>query len=221
MYFNEQPKTPKILPIYSVIIFLSALGADLFIWYNQLNNQLFLRINQFHYIVPDKIWEIINLVTYTKYMVAPVILLLLSALFRRDKLLNIIILIISFFVIFIALKHFIGEARPYVVLPQGSFFWLNQYEETIKSAYQSFPSGHTGNIAMFAFACNYLFKKQKKIMQFIMLLLIIGVAIARICTGWHWPVDVITSGLISYVLVKITLSIPIKSKAQKRRYAHY
>ena len=45
-----------------------------------------------------------------------------------------------------------------------------------------------------------------------MLLLVLVVGVARICTGWHWPVDVITSGLISYVLVKIILSINIAKK---------
>jgi membrane-associated phospholipid phosphatase len=43
-----------------------------------------------------------------------------------------------------------------------------------------------------------------------MLLLLILTAFARICTGWHWPLDVIASGLIGYLLVKVCFAINLK-----------
>ncbi len=121
---------------------------------------------------------------------------------------------------FTILKHLVHEARPYVVLPLNSFYWLNQFEETTKSAYLSFPSGHTGNIAVFAFAMNIMFFDKNKLMQFIMLLLIIFIALARICTGWHWPLDVLASGLIGYILAKIIFAIDFK-KITRKKNAYY
>lgn len=219
MYLEEKKISPTLLPMYSLAIFFIALGLDAYIWFDQLNNQLFLMINHYHTILPDEVWDKINMIAYTKYMIAPTILILATSVFRRDKLVNVVILIGAFFIVFAALKYIVAEARPFVILPHDSFFWINDFEDSVKSAYRSFPSGHTGNIAMLAFAMNYLFFYRCKILQFVMLLLVIFVGVARICTGWHWPVDVITSGLISYVLVKIILSINLSRK--KTNHAHY
>ncbi len=220
MYPDQQQSqnNTQLLPMYSVALFIVVLGIDAFIWFAQLNNQLFLTINHYHSILPDAIWNMINMLAYTKYGITPIILILATSILRRDKLINVIILIISFFVVFAALKYLVGEARPYVVLPHDSFYWINNFEDTVKSAYKSFPSGHTGNIAMLAFTTNYLFFSRCKLMQFVMLLLVVIVGIARICTGWHWPVDVITSGLISYILVKTILSLNFN---KRNNYAHY
>ena len=42
-----------------------------------------------------------------------------------------------------------------------------------------------------------------KFIRFISFVLLALVAIARVATGWHWPIDVIASGLIGYILVQI------------------
>ena len=59
---------------------------------------------------------------------------------------------------------------------------------------------HNGRLSLSDGKC---FFSNNKIGQFLMLLLVILTGLARICTGWHWPLDVIASGLIAYLLVKI------------------
>lgn len=169
------------------------------------NHSLFININSMHQVLPVIVWKFFNIISYRKYLILPILLILITYKWQRDKLVNILILIALYFVVFGALKIIVGEARPYVVLDQNSFYWLNLYEDAEGSAFKSFPSGHTGNMAIFAFAISNLFFQNKKFLQFLMLLLVIMTALTRICTGWHWPLDVITSGLIGYLLVKFCL----------------
>lgn len=212
----KSSKPIKLFPLHSTIFFCVFLIFGAGIWFSGMNHDLFMIINQQHNLLPYQAWSLISLVTYSKFFIAPGLLLLFALLFRRDKLLNVILLIGAYFIVFMALKHMVGEARPYITLADGSFFWLNKYEDAVKSAYLSFPSGHTGNVAIFAFGMNYLFFANNKPMQFIMLLLVIVTGIARICTGWHWPLDVLASGLIGYLLVKIIFSFDVKQLLGKR-----
>ena len=192
---------------HSILIFAFFLILALGIYQSNINHSLFFTINSFHNLLPVKFWEFINLLAYRKYLILQVLLLVITFLWKRDKLLNVIALIMAYFIVFAALKMFFGEARPYIALDPNSFYWLNMYEDAAKSAYQSFPSGHVGNMAVFAFAISSMFFDKSKLLQFLMLLLVLVTGITRICTGWHWPLDVIASGLIGYLLVKICLSI--------------
>lgn len=218
--FNEK-KPVKLLPFYSILIFLAFAGLTGWIYCNGINHQLFLEINKYHFVVPNQVWLAINFATYSRMFIMPGILFAAALIFRRDKLVNVLILIAVYFVVFAGLKHLVAEARPYVTLPLNSFFWLNQYEETVKSAYLSFPSGHTGSIAICAFGLNYLLFGRCKKLQFIMLLLVIITGFARICTGWHWPLDVLASGLIGYLLVKICFAFDVKNLIRKKHYESY
>ena len=212
--------TQRLLPAYSVVAFLLSVVIGLTIWFTGSNHGLFLTINQQHDLMPDKFWLTFNLLSYSKFFILPMLLIILTFVWRRDKLANVILLIIVYFAVFAGLKHLIGEARPYMVLPEGSFFWINLYENAEKSAYVSFPSGHTGNMAIFAFSLNILFFSNKKGLQFLMLALVIVTALARICTGWHWPLDVLASGLIGYLLVKICFVINLKY-FKRKNHARY
>ena len=127
-------------------------------------------------------------------------------------------MIITYFVVFAALKIGFGEARPYITLDINTFYWLNMYEDAVKSAYQSFPSGHVGNMAVFAFALSSMFFKDSRFLQFLMLLLVIITGITRICTGWHWPLDVIASGLIGFLLVKICMPLNLSKRNKANNY---
>ena len=189
-------------------VFFVFLILAVVIWINGSNHNLFLQINSQHSLLPDAVWEVFNFISYSKYFILPILLLVITFFKRRDKLVNIVLLIIAYYVVFALLKKLVGEARPFIVLAPDSFFWLNHYEDAAKSAYKSFPSGHTGNMAVFAFALSSMFFANKRILQFLVLLLVIITGLARICTGWHWPLDVLASGLIGYVLVKICLAFP-------------
>lgn len=202
---------------YSAVIFgLFLLGA-LGIYFSGINHSLFLAINHQHALLPDNVWSFFNLLSYSKFFILPVLLLVITFCWRREKFANVILLVIAYYVVFAALKTAVGEARPYITLPLDSFYWLNHFENAVKSAHKSFPSGHTGNMAVFAFAISSLFFSRKMGLQFLMLLLVVVTALARICTGWHWPLDVLASGMIAYLLVKICLAINLTLFSPQRR----
>jgi undecaprenyl-diphosphatase len=190
---------------FSSIIFVALVVLGFVIWSFHLNQPLFYLINSWHTMLPNSVWDFFNVVAYSKYFILPCILLVLTALFCREKTLKVVLLIIAYYVVFAVLKKAVGEARPYVVLPQGSFYWLNLHENALKVAHKSFPSGHTGLMSVFAFAMMALFFPRLKIAQVILFALIVLTALARICTGWHWPLDTLASGLIGYLLVKVIL----------------
>jgi|LauGreDrversion4_2_1035121.scaffolds.fasta_scaffold73140_3 membrane-associated phospholipid phosphatase len=210
---HQQQNKPA---IYNWGIFTGFLVLALGIWLSGSNQALFLAINHEHGILPNVIWGAFNLLSYSKFFILPILLIVLTFSLKREQILNVLLLVIAYYVVFAALKVAVGEARPYIVLPEGSFFWLNYFEDAFKSAHKSFPSGHTGNMAVFVFAVSNLFFVNKKGLQFAMLLLLILTAFARICTGWHWPLDVIASGLIGYLLVKLCFAIDIKRLISKR-----
>lgn len=181
----------------------------IFIWLFKLNQAWFYKINSMHSILPIQIWEALNFISYTKFAILPIILLSLSFFFCKNKLINVILLIVIFYAFFYGLKILIAEPRPYIVLPSDSFFWLNQFEDSNKSAYKSFPSGHTGNAAVFVFSLIQLFFAKAPFIKILLFIFLLLVGLSRICTGWHWPIDVLASGLIGYILVKICLSLEL------------
>lgn len=184
-------------------LFSGFLVLALAIWLFKLNQPLFYFINSLHILLPTIIWKGLNFVSYSRAFILPILLLIITFIWRRDRLRQIIVLIIAYYLLFTGLKVLFGEARPYIVLPPESFFWINQFENAVNSAHHSFPSGHTGNMAVFVFALSNMFNKAwLKVLLFLLLIL---VGLARICTGWHWPLDVIASVLIAYVMVQICL----------------
>jgi membrane-associated phospholipid phosphatase len=198
-------------------IFLGFVILALIIWLAKLNQPLFYSINKLHIIMPTIAWQTLNFISYPKLFILPLLLLVITFVWRKQRLKQVIILIIAYYLVFEVLKIVVGEARPYMVLPQDSFFWINKFENATKNAYKSFPSGHTGNMAIFVFAICAMFNRRwLKILLFILLLL---AGLSRISTGWHWPLDVISSGLIAYVLVQLCLCrknvIPVQTGIHK------
>ncbi|MBY0379226.1 MAG: hypothetical protein K2P99_02360, partial [Burkholderiales bacterium] len=97
----------------------------------QLNQKLFFVINGFHGILPDQIWLGINYICDAKHFILSASLLIATLLFGRKNTIRVLILIIVYYAVFSSLKKIFGEARPFVVLPQGSFYWLNQAEQSV------------------------------------------------------------------------------------------
>ncbi len=179
---------------------------SLAIWALGLNHSIFFAINSRHNLLPDNVWQAINFIAYAKTFILPGLLLVLTLIFRREKFINVVILIASFYVLFYILKVAVHEARPFVVLPAESFYWLHGEQNAVKDMYHSFPSGHAGNAVIFAFALMRLFCNNSKLAKVALFLIPVVVAIARIATGWHWPLDVLASGIIGYILVQICIS---------------
>jgi membrane-associated phospholipid phosphatase len=164
--------------------------------YNQL---LFIKINSYHYLLQDNIWMMINLLAYSKYSILLLLLLILTYKYKKQEMLRVIILCISYFLVFYLLKKIFNEPRPYIVLPKDSFHFIPYFENYINSSYLSFPSGHVGQVAIFIFAILNLFRVNFLLKLFLFAFLFL-VCAARICSGWHWPVDVVASILVAYIL---------------------
>jgi membrane-associated phospholipid phosphatase len=177
------------------------------IWLFKLNQPLFYAINNQHAALPVIIWEALNFISYSRFFILPLLLLILTAIFRRDKFIPVVVLILAYYSVFAGLKQLVGEARPYMVLPANSFYWLSKFENAVTSADKSFPSGHTGNMAIFVFTVMALFVPQSTLAKTLLFLLLVMTCLARICTGWHWPVDVLASALIGYLMVKICFGV--------------
>ncbi len=192
--------------------FILVLLGTLAIWATGQNHPLFFKINAYYTIYPDSVWDTLNFISAPRNNILPVILFVLTVFFRRDKLIRVIILLVAYYAVFYLLKIGVHEARPYIQFNPLDFHWIPENIGTnAKSAYRSFPSGHTGNTAVFVFAVAYLFLQSKpltwykKALQVLLFLFLVLTMLARICTGWHFPLDVLTAGMIGYLLVAIIL----------------
>ncbi len=191
--------------------FFLTLMIALFIWFFDKNHDIFLSINSCGHLFSKPILNFFNAIADFDLPVLPIILVLIVFCRRREKFLHVIILILAFFVIFDLLKFFVHEPRPYIQYHIDQIYWLaDSKNENFKSAYRSFPSGHTGNVAIFVFTLYYLFAANKIWLQCLLVLPLIFIMLVRILTGWHFPLDVLCASLIAYVLVLLIMNMPLK-----------
>lgn len=191
--------------IFSIVI------VALIIWLGKINHALFFYINSHHYLLSEVMLNTINFVTWFDSGILPVSLIIITLLFRRDKLLNVILLIAAYIVVFSLLKSTFHEARPYIQHNPHDFYWLSSTpEENLEDAYRSFPSGHTGNIAVFVFALSSLFALNKVWLRTFLLLPLVLTMLVRIGSGWHFPLDVLSAALVAFILVEVTMRLPLK-----------
>lgn len=170
------------------------------------NEALFIKINSYHYLLSDHIWMAINLLAYAKYSILLLLLLILTYKYKKTEMLRILILCIAYFLVFYLLKKLFHEPRPYVILVKDSFHFIPYFENYLKASYLSFPSGHAGQVAVFIFALISLFRLNWLVKFFLFGFLTL-VCLARICSGWHWPIDVLASIIFAYILVNIVFCI--------------
>jgi len=80
--------------------------------------------------------------------------------------------------------------------------WLKKHWE-LETGY-AFPSGHTMFAASWALlAVGLLWPRRRIVTMFVLVAWAIGVMGSRLALGMHWPRDLITSTLISWVLVTL------------------
>ncbi len=196
--------------------FFITLLITISIWIAGTNTSLFFKINALHGLLPDSVWNALNTLTSPANGFLALTLLILTFLFRREKWLNVLLLIVSYYVIFQIVKMVVHSPRPYALYNLNTFFWipLSHHINTIVD-HQSFPSGHVGNAAIFTFASIRLFAENKMWLRILFVIFLMLTVFARICTGWHFPLDVLAAILISFILTQICWRIPLR-KSQKR-----
>lgn len=195
---------------YSISYAILSLFLVIVIYLTHTNQMVFLKINSLHFILPDFIYKSINYVTDPHHYILLVSLVAITYIWKRKFLVNVVIICLLYLLIFSAIKHLLPEARPFVVFNPMSINLLGYNPMDNAADYHSFPSGHVGNIAIFIFTFNLLFIKNKNVIQLIMLFLIVVTAFTRIVSGMHWPIDVLTSGFIAYLIVWFGLIIKFK-----------
>lgn len=201
-YIIDSSKAQKSCCVNYIILAIFIL-ATIAIWLLHLNEKLFYIVNAWHVFLPNQVWNIINIIAYPKVFILPILLIILTSIFNREQLKKVVILLVAYYVIFFVLKLLVHEARPFVVLPPDTIFFLLNHQDVSHNRYLSFPSGHTGIMVVFAFAAIKVLKINNKLAKFILFLLPIIVGVTRLATGWHWPIDVLASGIIGYILVEI------------------
>lgn len=187
-------------------------GLLLIVYVTQSNQSLFYIINAWHVYLPNEAWLALNMLSYSRFFILPVLLILLALWKRRDLLVNVIVVVIAYYLVFGGLKHLFSHPRPYITLDHHAFFWLNRFEDAVGSAHKSFPSGHAGNMSVFVFSLYHLFFEKKPWPQLLLVLLLLLTMVARICTGWHWPMDVLGSVAIGFILVQWCFSFSVRRR---------
>lgn len=204
---NSQKKFFCFLKTYG--LFFLTLAITLVIWLTNTNHELFFTINAEHSWLPDFVWKAIIFISWEKTFFLPVVLIIITWFFRRNKILNVLFLIVAYYVLYYVLKISIHEARPYIQHDPSFFFWLSQ-PNVLTRAYRSFPSGHTGNMTIFVFTLSYFFAQDKLWLRTLLIIVLLFTMLAQICTGWHFPIDVLMSALIGFVLTQLCLNLPIR-----------
>lgn len=200
---------------YTIFV-LGILAFAILSYMPNYNIGLFYTINSWHNLIPTFIYTGLTLIAESRTFILPIILLILTYSYRQDKLNNVILLIISYYVVFYALKHLVLEPRPYMILASNDFYLLPGVKSLIHEAYQSFPSGHAGVATIFTVSCFKLFDL-KAFMKSLLIGVLVLVVASRILTGWHWPSDIIAGYLLGYILSKISLILPLKLKPTKTK----
>ncbi|MES2204609.1 MAG: phosphatase PAP2 family protein [Pseudomonadota bacterium] len=200
----------KHMPIIKTYwFFIVTLIVTLGIWLIGANHFYFFKLNTLHVLLPDDLWIKINYITYSRSYILPALLIIITLLFKREKTLNVLLLIICYYVLFNYMKDFFHEARSYIQYDPATFYWLHPNDTGVSNAHRSFPSGHAGNAAIFFFTLSYFFAQHKLWLRTILIAALAFVMLARIATGWHFPLDVLASAIIGYVLTKIFLNLPL------------
>lgn len=205
---DESSKNSNCYKQITVIVILTIITA--LIGFLHLNEKLFLIINAYHVYVPNKILNTINLIAAPKKFILPALLILLTLIFNLKYIKRVVFLLINFYILFFVLKIVVHEARPFTVLAQNTMFLLANNQDKLNNLNVSFPSGHTGITTLFVFTLMVIFKIRNNFIKTLLILLPIIVGLTRLLTGWHWPIDVLASGIIAYILVWVFFCKTIK-----------
>ena len=169
-----------------------------YIYFAQLNVELFHVINNVGRNVNDSIW--MGLTALGNKLVIWTLLFIVA--WRFPKLL-VTTLLAGIFEIFISLplKTFFDAARPTDVLIESSYHLIG-----FKISGYSFPSGHTMSAFAIASAIALYSRNLWVIISILTLASLAG--ISRIMLGVHWPVDVLVGaalgGLCGYAAIVLT-----------------
>ncbi len=112
----------------------------------------------------------------------------------------------------IIIKRLVNRPRPIVALHdliKNGTVHIDLFGRHLTE--HSFPSGHATTAFALAVSLSYMFPKRYKLFYVIALL----VAFSRVYNGEHYPLDVISGGVLGYVFAKLSLVLYKKIKKIK------
>lgn len=162
---------------------------------NSLNLTLFYIVNHF----PHPQWAnsfalILHIATYGGLVYFPLFLLLYlfgSSLVKRMVKLSAISMVITYILTDLLLKNIVATQRPYQLLKDAVY--LSPAPESY-----SFPSGQAA--LAFALAFMVYFYVPNKKWSYLAFFWAIIISLDRVYMGHHFPVDVVTGGIIGMVV---------------------
>lgn len=169
----------------------------LIIWLTGTNQSVFLFLNKLLYFKPEDIW--INITLFGD--AAMVMILLLPLLKTRPDIVAKTVIAAFIATLFIhSFKYFLSVPRPPSVFSASEMHQLgNQF------AHSSFPSGHA--TAVFTLAAMVIFMVNDTKIRIALLIYAGLIAISRIATGVHWPMDVLGGSLFGWLAAVITVHV--------------
>lgn len=179
------------------------LSAMILIGLSGSNRPLFLYLNELFYFQPEYIW--INITLFGD--AAMVMILLLPLVAKHPE------LVVRTFIAAIITTLFLhGFKENLIVLRPPSVYSAEMIHQLGNQFWQgSFPSGHSA--APFTLASMVIFLvNNTKIRSFIVIYASI-IALSRIATGVHWPIDILGGAFFGWLAAYITLHyIPVSGK---------
>lgn len=171
------------------------LSAMLIIGLTGSNRPLFLFLNELLYFKPEDIW--INITLYGDAAMVMIMMLPLTAK-RPDIIVKSFIAAIIGSLILHSFKEFLPVLRPpSVYTPEQMHQLGNQF------SHSSFPSGHAA--APFTLAVMVIFLVEDVKIRSLVLVYASIIAISRVATGVHWPMDILGGAFIGWFASYISM----------------
>ncbi len=176
------------IPVFTILTML-------IIWLTGTNRALFLLLNDALYFQPEDIW--INITLYGDAAMVMILMLPLTAK-RPDIIVKSFIAAMITTLFLHGFKELLSIPRPPAIFSADIIHQLgNQF------SHSSFPSGHAA--APFTLATMIIFLVADIRIRSVVVVYASIIALSRIATGVHWPIDILGGMLFGWIAAYISM----------------